>query len=257
MNKLRKLSRVAAALRIGAVPAVARRMHAITFSQYAEDLVLYHFYPRATGFYVDVGAYDPIEMSNTYRLYLKGWRGLTIEPNPEKSTRFQRLRPEDTHLTIGISLEPGTLVYHRFSNPSENTFDPAAASQKATRLTSVGDVEIECLQLAAVVDRYAAGRAIDFLNVDCEGHDLAVLRSLDWNRHRPTVISVEDFEEFDAAVAPARSPSEIRAFLTEQGYALASQLIFSFIYVDRQALRKNRDSGFDLSRSQLYGLLTT
>ena len=257
MNKLSKLVRAAAAVRAGAVPAIARRMHAITFSQYAEDLLLYHFYPRATGFYVDVGAYDPIEMSNTYRLYLKGWRGLTIEPNPEKSDRFKRLRPEDTHLTIGISTEPGKLVYHKLSNPSENTFDPAAAAQKAAWLTSVGELEIECLPLSAVLDRYAASRAIDFLNVDCEGHDLAVLQSLDWSQHRPTVILVEDFDEFDAAVAPARSPSKIRTFLTERGYALAAQLIFSFMYVDRQALRGHRDSGFDLSRSQLYGLLTT
>ena len=117
--------------------------------------------------------------------------------DPQRRRRSGQLR--------SVSTEPGTLVYHRFSNPSENTFDPAIASLKATQLTSNGNVEIECLLLAVVLDRYAAGRAIDFLNIDCEGGDLAVPRSLDWTWHRPTVSMVEDFKEFDATTVPARS----------------------------------------------------
>lgn len=129
--------------------------------------------------------------------------------DPQRRRRSGQLR--------SVSTEPGTLVYHRFSNPSENTFDPAIASLKATQLTSNGNVEIECLLLAVVLDRYAAGRAIDFLNIDCEGGDLAVPRSLDWTWHRPTVSMVEDFKEFDATTVPARSPGAIRTFLTERG----------------------------------------
>jgi len=39
--------------------------------------------PQGRGFYVDVGAYQPQSGSNTYKLYLKGWSGITIEPNPD------------------------------------------------------------------------------------------------------------------------------------------------------------------------------
>lgn len=36
-----------------------------------------------------------------------------------------------------------------------------------------------------------AKTTVDFLDIDCEGHDLAILQSNDWNRFRPTVILVE------------------------------------------------------------------
>ncbi len=55
-NKLCKPVRATSALRVGVVSAIMRRMHTVTFCQYAEDLLLYHLQPRATGFNVDVGA---------------------------------------------------------------------------------------------------------------------------------------------------------------------------------------------------------
>jgi len=56
-----------------------------TYGQYGEDaLVFSALKPSRRGFYVDVGAYDPLEGSNTYKLYQRGWRGLTIEPNPKQ-----------------------------------------------------------------------------------------------------------------------------------------------------------------------------
>jgi hypothetical protein len=78
-------------------------------------------------------------------------------------------------------------------------------------------VEIDYLPPGVILDRYVPGRSIDCPNIDCEGHDLAVLRRLDWTGHRPTVFLVEDLEEFEAAADPARHPGAIRALPTEQG----------------------------------------
>ena len=148
------------------------------------------------------------------------------------------------------------LFHHRFSGPSGNTYDPVTALLKATRLTFPGNIDIECLPVASVAGRYTPGREIEFPNIDRESHNLAVLR-LDWKRHRPTVIPPEDLEERETAAAPTHSPSEIRAYLTERGYALDFQLIFSFLSVDRFAFNGDRETGFDLSRSQLLGLHAT
>jgi hypothetical protein len=80
------------------------------------------------------------------------------------------------------------------------------------------------------------------------------LQGLDWTRYRTAVLAVEDFEAFDAGVNTNPPASKIRTFLADQGYALASQLVFSFIYLDRQALVRN-GRGFDLRGSQLSRLL--
>lgn len=64
------------------------------------------------GFYVDIGAYSPKRISNTYWLYRQGWSGITIEPNPLVATDFKKFRPRDQHLTMAVSPNPGTVYYY-------------------------------------------------------------------------------------------------------------------------------------------------
>lgn len=60
-----------------------------SFSQYGEDLIIDSLlHNKHRGFYVDVGAYDPHRISNTKRFYLKGWKGINIEPD---ESNFQSL----------------------------------------------------------------------------------------------------------------------------------------------------------------------
>lgn len=60
---------------------------------------------REGGFYVDVGALDPFRFSNTYALYLAGWRGINIEPRRDCIQKFEQYRKLDINLNIGISSE--------------------------------------------------------------------------------------------------------------------------------------------------------
>lgn len=233
----------------GVLP-VLTRIPSVSFSFFAEDGLLSHLCPLPNGFYVDVGAYHPRMHSNTYKLYLKGWRGLTIEPNPDAAAAFRSARPRDRHLTIGIAEHRAVLTYHRFRDATQNTFDDDRADIVASEKT--GDVSIACMPLNDVFEEHCQGRHVDLLNVDCEGRDLEVIRSLDWRRHRPTAVIVEDFEQFAAGASPAPYAGAIRSFMLARNYALAAQAIFSFVYVDREAFRRDdAATGFRLDRSQL------
>ncbi len=236
----------------GVLPVV-RRIPSVSFSFYAEDGLLAHMCPQSTGFYVDVGAFHPQMHSNTYKLYLKGWRGLTIDPNPDVTAVFGSARPRDKHLTIGIAGQELSLTYHMFRDAAQNTFDASRAAELQTE--KMAEVPVACLPLNEVFEQHCRDRRVDLLNVDCEGRDLEVIRSLDWPRHRPTVLIVEDFEQFAAGATAAPCFSTIRSFMLAQDYALAAQAIFSFVYVDRHAFHgSDAASGFRLDRSQL-GLL--
>ncbi len=234
---------------IRAIPDIARRCRSISFSQYSEDTIFYHLIPNCDGYYVDVGACHPSEASNTYKLYLRGWHGLTIEPNPDVAPLFRRKRPRDVHLSLGVATAAGELDYFRFDDPKLNSFE---ASQAATMQRQVrSTMRIPCLSLDEILSRYAPGRQIDLLSIDCEGRDLEVLRSLDLARWRPSVIAIEDFDQFFSSAAPRRE-SAIRKLLVAAGYALVAQAIFTAIYVDLQALdRRDEGTGFVLSRSQV------
>ena len=42
--------------------------------------------------YIDIGCYDPIKFSNTFKLYQKGWSGIVIEPNKIKTRNWKKIR---------------------------------------------------------------------------------------------------------------------------------------------------------------------
>jgi len=75
------------------------------YSQFGEDAVLRVLVNSGErpGFYVDVGAYHPKHLSNTYFFYKKGWRGINIDPNPRSIKLFNLLRPTDINLNVAIA----------------------------------------------------------------------------------------------------------------------------------------------------------
>ena len=115
---------------------------------------------------------------------------------------------------------------------------------------------VACQPLSEIFAVHCAPRPVDLLSIDCEGRDLEVVQSLNWQLYRPTVVIVEDVEQFDAGVwATQAACGEIRSYLARQDYALASQTVFSSFYVDRHAFAPNgRDKGFRLDRTQLKAL---
>lgn len=231
--------------------AMLRQARSLGFAQYAEDALLYQFAPQSEGFYVDVGAYHPWRGSNTYKLYLRGWSGLTIEPNPDIAPEFRRLRPRDTHLTIGIASDPGTLTYHTFDDGKLNSFDPEQARRMG--VTARRTIDVPCLPLSEVFETHAAGRRIDLLSIDCEGLDLAALTSVDLSVTRPRVIVIEDFDQFLMNNDPGRQ-SDVRAHLFRNDYVVVAQGLFSFIYADAFAVHTRDPSGFRMDLSQIGGL---
>ena len=76
----------------------------LQFSQFGEDVFLDRYFARQpTGVYVDVGAFHPLALSNTYRLYRRGWRGVNIEPNPEGYEDLRRYRQDDVNVNLAVS----------------------------------------------------------------------------------------------------------------------------------------------------------
>ncbi len=165
-----------------------------SFSQYGEDLVIDAMLGSpAHGVFVDVGANDPSELSNTRRFYDRGWRGINIEPDTEQFAAFERLRPCDVNLNIGIAESAGEMTFYRMDPSTLSTFDLEASidnlAHPGSRLAA--EVPVPVRPLAAVLDEYLDGRPIDLLSVDTEGLDLTVLQSNDWQRYRPRVVLVE------------------------------------------------------------------
>ena len=94
-----------------------------TFAQHGEDKFILDYFKGRTGTYIDVGASHPFKISNTYLLYLKGWRGVTMEPIPRLSKLHRKWRPQDIHLNSAAGETPGTLTFLELIPSVFSTFD--------------------------------------------------------------------------------------------------------------------------------------
>lgn len=166
----------------------------LCYGQDGEDLILSRLFDgKRNGFYVDVGAHHPIRFSNTYLFYKRGWRGINIDAMPGSMKLFNKIRPRDINVEAGVDEASGMLKYYLFNEPALNTFDKAEAEIKnAPPYRMVDAIEISVNRLDFLLDEYLpAGVDIDFLSVDVEGKDLAVLRSNNWVKYRPLFILAE------------------------------------------------------------------
>lgn len=202
----------------------------LSFSQSGEDAVLRNFLRnKRSGFYVDVGANHPVRFSNTYYYYLRGWRGINIEPMEGAKALFDRYRPLDVNLELAVG-QAGKSEFFVFQETCFNTMDGVLAAKlmdgKISELK--GRRIITKVPLAEILEKYAEGKAIDFLSVDAEGLDEEILASNDWNRFRPHYIIAERHAD-----DPSR-PMDPRGILAASGYALVAQTEFSGVYRDKQ-----------------------
>jgi FkbM family methyltransferase len=192
----------------------------LSFSQEGEDLLLARIFGEKNGFFIDVGAHHPIRFSNTYLFYLKGWRGINIDAMSGSMKAFDSLRPEDINIECSVSDKIEELKFYEFNEPALNTFSEMEAIKK-DGLSHFKIVNTKLLQtdtLANILPKYLKeGQTIDFLNIDVEGLDLQVLKSMDWDKYRPKVILVEDLTHNLEFSSENRL---VKTYLQQMGYEL-------------------------------------
>ncbi|MGI8983959.1 MAG: FkbM family methyltransferase [Acidimicrobiales bacterium] len=164
-----------------------------SYAQNREDVLLDRLFPRGIkGFYIDVGANDPVANSVTKHFYDLGWRGINVEPALAPFERLQEARPRDVNLGLGISDREDTLTFHEFPPGISgiSTFSPDLASWHREQGHESQLREVAVTTLAKICAEHVDGE-IDFLSVDVEGHEREVLEGGDWARWRPRVVVVE------------------------------------------------------------------
>ncbi len=164
-----------------------------SYAHEGEDLILKDVLNYKNGFYLDIGAHHPYRFSVTSYFYQNGWRGINIDPNPGTKKMFDRERPGDINLEMGISNKKKELIFYVFNEPALSTFDKTRSEnlERTTEFRIVQSIEVPVEKLKDVILKYAPDKKIDFLNVDVEASEMDVLMSNDWNRSRPKIIAIE------------------------------------------------------------------
>jgi FkbM family methyltransferase len=188
----------------------------LSYGQRFEDLHLLRcFGAQANGFYIDIGAGHPVVDNVSFAFYLKGWSGITVEPNPDFDELSRGVRPRDWHRQLLVGAAPGKAAYYRVQEfHGLSTTVEANAQAALTELGRVSDTFTLPVTTLAALCREIAPASIDFLKVDVEGAEAEVLRGGDWQKFRPKIVLVEALTPF--TLAPAWESWE--PLLTDNGY---------------------------------------
>ena len=199
-----------------------------TYAQTGEDRVIDYYvgYPEQ-GVYVEVGCHFPAKKSSTMRLYRRGWRGLCIDANRNCIETFKKVRPRDTSVVAAVSDRVEERVFTEFENPIISSLSNEFVAEH-THAPIVARHKVQTVTLTELCRRHDVPCRFDLLAIDCEGHDLEVLRSLDLDAYRPRVIAIEmhgyNLDE------PEGNP--IRTYLAERGYRLRAYATMNGYYTD-------------------------
>jgi FkbM family methyltransferase len=223
-----------------------RNADVISYAQNYEDVVLERcFKDVPAGFYIDVGAWDPLEHSVTHHFYERGWRGINIEPNPEYFERLERDRTRDINLRLALGetdQESQTFTILKGSGVSTLRSLSVDYLENLDARGFPGEpVEVSTVTLASVCrDHVPEGTEIDFLKVDVEGWETQVLGGHDWDRWRPKVLVIEaitpvDFDKQSGGDLYTDTSSEWEPVVLKEGYVLGLNDGLNRFYVRQES----------------------
>lgn len=206
----------------------------LSYAQFGDDLVadgLFKGLGVVDPTYLDIGAADPIFGNNTYLFYLEGRRGVLVEPDVAHTERLKSLRPDDTLLVAGIGIDESTDAdFFVMSSPGLNTFDKAQAERlnRETEHKIVKVIKMPLVGINRVIAEHFKGKAPDYLSIDIEGLELAVLKTLDLARYRPKLICADTL-----ITGTTKHNAGTTQLLLANGYEIRGMTFSNTFYVDK------------------------
>lgn len=182
-----------------------------SISQIFQDLwVLYEHNEKKSGYFVEFGATNGADISNTLLLERDyGWNGILAEPNPvwHDKLRSNRKAAIETKCVSSASGDKLELILTEDPEFASTTRDTVAGGEPPSKRLSV-----ETISLADMLNKHKAPDEIDFLSIDTEGSELSILSAYDFSKERKIrLIAVE--HNFEKAKRDG-----LRTLLTTNGY---------------------------------------
>lgn len=178
---------------------------------------------KREGVFVDIGAYDGVTFSNTLVFEKElGWTGICVEPNP---VAFEKLAEERNCICLNYCI-----------NDKEGTFKFLAVKGWGVMLSGLLDffdqkhldridrtieehggsksvIEIPALPMHEIFRRNSI-KNVDYCNIDVEGGEMSVLKSIDFSAVTIKLFTIEN--NYNTTV--------VSDFLKEHGYSLIGKV---------------------------------
>ncbi len=186
-----------------------------SYSQFGEDLIINNFFGNFVGTYVDIGCYHPIKYSNTALLHKKGWSGTNIDLNKTSIDFFNACRKNDLNITACLSDKIEEVEVYMDSEFS------ALNSINKNNIKKFGLKNLKKKRVQTTLFNKLIKKNFDFLNIDCEGNDLKILKTIDLKKFTPKIINIEVSKD---------NKKQIYEYLNFYGYGIYEVKSMSHIF---------------------------
>lgn len=140
--------------------------------------------------FLDIGAWNAKDKSNTRALYERAWSGVMIEPSPGPMLNLLAEYGDDERITLiegAVTVEPGLITLH-ITDDAVSTSNEAEFEKWKGTAKYIGKLTVPGIPLQYLAQRFGG---FDFINIDAEGSSVELLfemMNLGW---QPRCICVE------------------------------------------------------------------
>jgi len=205
-------------------------------SQFGEDKkIIKLFKYKKDGTYLDLGCFHPIRQNNTYLLHKLGWKGINIDLNPLTIELFKIARPNDINLCIAISGKKGSkrlFFDHELSSLNTINKNHTLFLKKAFNNIKLKKKMIKTDTINNILKKNQINK-IDFMNIDIEGHELEVLKTINFNKVNIKVICIEivNYEFYSKKIKINKR--KIFNILNKNNYHLKFKTFVNYIFIKK------------------------
>lgn len=194
-----------------------------SYSQIGQDISIIKYYNnKKNGYYVDVGAYDGVQFSNTYLLEKNyNWKGICVEPSPVTFPKLKECRKNSICINKAAYSKTGEILDFSIDDMFSGITDCVDRHMIAKNGQKT---KVETIRLDELLKQCNAPNFIEYLSLDTEGSELEILKSIDFDNYKFGIIHVEHNN-----VEPRRS--QMRELLISKGYKYNKQNQFDDEYI--------------------------
>lgn len=206
-------------------------------SQIGQDRFIDEFFDKKeNGFFIDIGANEGVQISNTYFLEKnRNWKGICIEPLP---VEFKKLSENRTSINLNVCVsdfngETDFTYVEGYANMLSGISDMYHKTHKERVLGEVNhyggtihNIKVPVRTLQSILDEYNVTE-VDFCSIDTEGSEFSIVKSIDFDKTLIKVFIIENnYKETD-----------IEEFLKTKGYDLYKKLEWDDVFIKKEFIK--------------------
>jgi FkbM family methyltransferase len=196
------------------------------YSQHNQDWLISEnfFKDRKDGFFCDVGGNHPLYINNTRYFEELGWAGAVFEPLPYMQKLWKQHR-KAKFFPYAASDSEGEVSFAIVKDVSgwEDMLSYVKETSKVNYDYKTKDIFVKTRPLKDVFKEENM-TLIDYMSIDVEGHEIQVLKGIDFNEVKINVLTIEN--NFGGSSGDSQyGDDEIRRIMFENGYILWGRIV--------------------------------